>query len=387
MTNEDLANPNQLQPKALMPENQQLIPGSPEYDERVRFLDVDDGYKVQYEIVGPLDSSVTIICSPGGPGGQYDQSHDFHPKGAKRVFVAPRGTDPGESPDKYGIERNTLDDKVEDMRKLMDELGVEKAILSGGSFGSAINLAFAAKYPERVEGMILWGVHTGLEEFFDEYISERAKEFAPAHYAKLIEDYQAEKGKEPEHYKDIVQFHRDRIFQTDENGLPTVEAKRSAAVYALWQLKLAQPPAENMDEATAFTYSLINNEDILSKEAEEIFDTFVNFGVKTSDELIKEAGQPLDYFANSSFMTPELDFRNHLDALRKILITIVAGTEDHNTPVNVARYVANMIGGDNIRLVELFGGHLRSDLVIQEALIRESASLVARAKAPAKNAD
>lgn len=379
MTNEFPNSPVELKPKPLMPENQLLVPDSPEFEERVGFLEVGDGYKIQYEVLGPLDAEDSILCIPGGPGSQYDKTHDVHPEDARRIFVAPRGTDPGVSPDQYGIENNTLDAKIEDLVKLLDELGIEKAVLSGGSFGSTIALAFASKYPDRVKGLLLWGVHTGLEEYFDEYISERAQNFAPDHYKLLTQDYVKQFGEQPSTYKDIVNFHRNRLYDKDDNGMPTVEAKRSAAVYALWQLKLAQPPEENMDEATAFTYSMINNQDILKMHPEQIFDTFVNFGVKTVDELLKETAQPLETFANNSFMTDELDFRKHVERLREIPITIVAGTEDHNTPINVAEDVVSIIGGDNIKFVPVHGGHIRNDTVVDLNLRRESKELLARA--------
>jgi Predicted hydrolases or acyltransferases (alpha/beta hydrolase superfamily) len=50
----------------------------------------------------------------------------------------------------YGMEAN-----VELLRGLMDALEIEKAVLVGNSAGGGVSVAFALKYPERVESLIL----------------------------------------------------------------------------------------------------------------------------------------------------------------------------------------------------------------------------------------
>jgi len=54
----------------------------------------------------------------------------------------------GESP--YSMSAN-----VELLSRLMDEMDVDKAILVGNSAGGTVSVAFALKYPERVQGLIL----------------------------------------------------------------------------------------------------------------------------------------------------------------------------------------------------------------------------------------
>ncbi len=51
----------------------------------------------------------------------------------------------------------TLDQEVELLGAVMDELGLERASLVGGSSGGCSAIAFAARYPERVDRLLLYG--------------------------------------------------------------------------------------------------------------------------------------------------------------------------------------------------------------------------------------
>ncbi|WP_333889856.1 alpha/beta fold hydrolase [Mycolicibacterium gadium] len=51
----------------------------------------------------------------------------------------------------------TLDSEVATLRALVDELGLERVSLIGGSSGSCTAVAFAAAFPERVERLVLYG--------------------------------------------------------------------------------------------------------------------------------------------------------------------------------------------------------------------------------------
>ncbi len=51
----------------------------------------------------------------------------------------------------------TLDERVDDIRAVMDAVGMERAHLFGVSEGGALSIAFAAHYPHRVESLILYG--------------------------------------------------------------------------------------------------------------------------------------------------------------------------------------------------------------------------------------
>ena len=55
-------------------------------------------------------------------------------------------------------------DLADDLKGLLDHLGVERAVIGGMSQGGFVALRFALKYPERVSALILMGTQAGLED-------------------------------------------------------------------------------------------------------------------------------------------------------------------------------------------------------------------------------
>jgi pimeloyl-ACP methyl ester carboxylesterase len=51
----------------------------------------------------------------------------------------------------------SLEERMDDVRAVMDAIGSQRAVLCGFSEGSAMSILFAATYPERVSHLILVG--------------------------------------------------------------------------------------------------------------------------------------------------------------------------------------------------------------------------------------
>jgi pimeloyl-ACP methyl ester carboxylesterase len=51
----------------------------------------------------------------------------------------------------------TLEDRMDDVRAVMDVVGIKHAILIGNSEGAPMSILFAATYPERVDALVLYG--------------------------------------------------------------------------------------------------------------------------------------------------------------------------------------------------------------------------------------
>lgn len=59
--------------------------------------------------------------------------------------------------DRSGIA--TLEERMDDLRAVMDAVGLERAVVFGTSEGGAMSLLFAATYPARVQALILYGAY------------------------------------------------------------------------------------------------------------------------------------------------------------------------------------------------------------------------------------
>ncbi len=56
----------------------------------------------------------------------------------------------------------TLEERMDDLRAVMDAAGSERAAVYGGSEGGALAILFAATYPERVSALVLYGSYARL---------------------------------------------------------------------------------------------------------------------------------------------------------------------------------------------------------------------------------
>jgi pimeloyl-ACP methyl ester carboxylesterase len=116
---------------------------------------------VAYQVTGkgPID----LIFAPGFISHlehmweEPRHAHFFHGLGsfARLIRFDKRGT--GLSDRSVGFPH--MDERIDDIRAVMDAVGSERAVLLGISEGGVMSALFAATYPERVSGMILIGTY------------------------------------------------------------------------------------------------------------------------------------------------------------------------------------------------------------------------------------
>ncbi len=82
-----------------------------------------------------------------------------------------------------------LDQRMDDVRAVMDAVGSTRAALLGFSAGTATGALFAATYPDRVSHLILWGgIAKGLgrsPEEMERYFSRRLRDWGNGDFVKL----------------------------------------------------------------------------------------------------------------------------------------------------------------------------------------------------------
>src|SRR6476661_2145090 len=110
---------------------------------------------------GPLDVVVTpgfathleLMWEPPFSGRLFDRLSQF----GRVTQIEKRGV--GLS-DRIS-EPATLEQRMDDLRAVMDAEGIERAALIGISEGASMSAFFAATYPDRVSSLVLWAVGTG----------------------------------------------------------------------------------------------------------------------------------------------------------------------------------------------------------------------------------
>ena len=86
----------------------------------------------------------------------------------------PRASDPGAD-----LSANTTEHLLADIEKLRAYLAVERWLVLGGSWGSALALTYAETFTERVTELVLFGVTTGRREEFDWLFRDGLARFFP----------------------------------------------------------------------------------------------------------------------------------------------------------------------------------------------------------------
>ncbi|HMK46988.1 MAG TPA: alpha/beta hydrolase [Methanocella sp.] len=113
---------------------------------------------VYYEIVGQGEPLVLISGLGIEISGLVEHQNPDVVKKYRTVLIDNRGVGRTDKPN----EPYTLEMMAEDVVGVMDALKIKRAHLLGISMGSRIALTIAAKYPERVNGLVLWVAGTRL---------------------------------------------------------------------------------------------------------------------------------------------------------------------------------------------------------------------------------
>jgi len=115
---------------------------------------------IAYQVVGsgPLDlvhvppfmSNLELQWEDSAQAGYLKKLSSF----SRLIMFDKRGT--GLS-DRVAIA--TLEERMDDVRAVMDAAGSERAAVFGGSEGGALAILFAATYPQRVSALVLYGAY------------------------------------------------------------------------------------------------------------------------------------------------------------------------------------------------------------------------------------
>jgi proline iminopeptidase len=220
-------------------------------------LDVGGADRVYWETCGDPAGRAAVVLH-GGPGSGCSPwfRRLFDPRAYRVVLLdqrnCGRSTPHASGPD-VDLSANTTDNLVADLELLRAHLGIDRWLVLGGSWGCTLALAYAEAHPERVSGLVLFGVTTGRHEEIDWTFRGGIARLFPAEWDRLRDALPAE-----DREGDVVEaFHR---LLNDPD--PEV-CRRAAAAWCLWESATpAWPPEEGLaprfaDPAHALAFARI----------------------------------------------------------------------------------------------------------------------------------
>lgn len=199
-------------------------------------LEVDSPHRLYVEECGNPDG-LPVVFLHGGPGGGCEPYHRrfFDPDRYRAVLFDQRGC--GRSTPHGELDGNDTWALVADIERIREELGIERWVVFGGSWGSTLALAYAQSHPERVLGLIVRGIFLGRDEDLDWLYRHGANRVFPEYWEEFLAPIpENERG-------NIVTAYYRRLTSSD------AQVQRAAArAWAMWEGRCAtlRPSPEAM---------------------------------------------------------------------------------------------------------------------------------------------
>ena len=174
---------------------------------RSGMLQVDAVHSLYWEESGHPDG-VPVVLLHGRPGSGTVPRHRqfFDPAHYRIVLFDQRGA--GRSTPTAECRDNTTPLLVADMEALRQQLGIDRWIVFGGSWGSTLALAYAQAHPSRCRALVLRGVFLCTPEEIDWFLHGMGRFFPIAHQQFVAHLPECERG-------DLLAAYMRRLFGDD----------------------------------------------------------------------------------------------------------------------------------------------------------------------------
>jgi proline iminopeptidase len=271
-----------------------------------------------------------VVFLHGGPGAGCDEKARrlFDPAHFCVYLFDQRGC--GRSTPRCSLEENTTADLVEDIERVRVAYGVRKWIVVGGSWGSALALAYAQAHPECVSGMVLRGVFLLRRAELAWFYQHGASVLFPDAWEDFVAPVpMAERG-------NLLSAYQRLLASEDEE-----ERTRAAMAWTRWEMRLStlKEDVERVNRAQDKGFAL----------------TFASI--------------ECHYFMNAGFFGHEGALLDSIDSIRSIPCIIVQGRYDVVCPMATAWDLHQAWPEASFRVVD-GAGHSAYDPAIQPALLQ-----------------
>ncbi|MBU2885594.1 prolyl aminopeptidase [Gilvimarinus agarilyticus] len=201
---------------------------------------VDAPHELYVDESGNPDG-IPVLFVHGGPGagcGKYDRRF-FDPELYRIILFDQRGC--GRSTPHAELGGNNTQALVADIEKIRLQLGVDKWVVFGGSWGSTLSLVYAEAYPEHVLGLILRGIFLCRDQDLHWFYQHGASSIFPDYWQDFLAPIpEGERG-------DLMSAYYQRL--TSDNELQMMSA---AKAWSLWEGRCATL-RPNQDVVDAFS--------------------------------------------------------------------------------------------------------------------------------------
>ncbi len=301
-------------------------------------LDTGEGHEIYWERCGTPGAKPAVFLH-GGPGGGSMPMHRrfFDPARYDVLLFDQRGC--GRSTPHASLDANTTWHLVADIERLREMAGHERWLVFGGSWGSALALAYAETHPERCTELVLRGIFTLRRFELEWYYQDGASKLFPEKWERFLEPIPAgERG-------DMIAAYNRRL--TSDDPAVRIEAARA---WSRWEGEtLTLVPDRSVsdafhDDRFALAFARIENH------------YFVHGGWLEEGQLLRDAPA----------------------RLAGIPAVIVQGRYDMATPVATAWHLHLALPAAEFHLVE-DAGHAASEPGIRDRLVRATDAFAASA--------
>lgn len=296
-------------------------------------LETDDGHQIYYEESGSIDG-IPLVVLHGGPGGGCSPAYRRYcdPEKYRIILVDQRGS--GRSTPHAELKNNTTNHLIQDLEEIRQQLGIDKWVLLGGSWGVTLALAYAQSHPERVSGLILRGVFLGRQQDIDWLYRDGTRRVFPDYWNDFIHPIaKQDRG-------DIVSAFYKML--TGENELAKMAA---AKAWSTWEARVATLEPNN-----------------------NLVDSFQNPHLAVSMAKISA-----HYFANKCFLE-ENQLIDNAEKLNGIPGIIVHGRYDMLCPLENAWSLQAVWKDAEVRIIR-DAGHSATEAGIIDGLVRATKSM------------
>lgn len=191
------------------------------------------------ETGNPDGVPVIVLHSGPGAGGDAHLRRFFDPQHYRIIMFDQRGC--GRSTPHASLSHNTTPHLIEDIEAIRAFLKLERFVLFGGGWGSALALLYAQHYPQHIKAMLLHQVYLARQQDIDWFFKHGASLIYPDYWQAFTHNI-------PEDSLNDIPAYYHQILQGD-NELARMAAAKN---WALWQAHCSslQPHSSVIDQYT-----------------------------------------------------------------------------------------------------------------------------------------